>query len=193
LSKAILWIAAGLTGAVALFAGVLYFTRTPTLHGAVIDPPVQARDFQLVDYNGTPFTLSTLRGHPVILYFGYTNCPDECPLTMAHLKLAVEMLGDQAGAVRVLMITTDPARDTANALHLFLGKFNPAFVGLLGTPDQLAKVWQAYGVAVENGGETHSNYIYVLDRAGRLRETFLPDSLAADEAADLRLLLNEGG
>jgi protein SCO1/2 len=193
LSKQVLWISAALTGLVALTAGILYFTRTPSLHGAVINPPMEAQDFQLVDFNGAPFTLSSLRGQPVILYFGYTNCPDECPLTMAHLKLAVDMLGDQSGAVRVLMITTDPARDTADALHAFLGKFNPEFVGLLGTPEELGKVWQAYGVAVENGGETHSNYIYVLDRAGRLRETFLPDSLAADEAADLRLLLNESG
>jgi protein SCO1/2 len=193
LSKQVLWISAALTGLVALTAGILYFTRTPSLHGAVINPPMEAQDFQLVDFNGAPFTLSSLRGQPVILYFGYTNCPDECPLTMAHLKLAVDMLGDQSGAVRVLMITTDPARDTADALHTFLSKFNPEFVGLLGTPEELGKVWQAYGVAVENGGETHSNYIYVLDRAGRLRETFLPDSLAADEAADLRLLLNESG
>jgi protein SCO1/2 len=192
-SKYVLWISAALTGLVALAAGILYFTRSPSLHGSVINPPFEAQDFQLVDFNGAPFTLSSLRGHPVVLYFGYTNCPDECPLTMAHLKLAVDMLEEQAGAVRVLMITTDPARDTPDALHAFLGKFNPEFVGLLGTRDQLGKVWRAYGVAVEGGGETHSNYIYVLDRAGRLRETFLPDSLAADVAADLRLLLKEGG
>jgi protein SCO1/2 len=193
LSKRLLWFAAALTGVIAVAAGILYFTKSPGLHGAVINPPVEAHDFQLTDFNGAPFTLSSLQGQPVILYFGYTNCPDECPLTMAHLKLAVQMLGDQSGAVRILMITTDPARDTADALHQFLGKFDPAFVGLYGTPEQLGKVWQAYGVAVENGGETHSNYIYVLDRAGRLRETFLPDSLAADEAADLKLLLSEGG
>ena len=193
MSKQVLWIAAALTGVVALAAGFLYVTRTPSLHGAVIDPPVEARDFQLVDFHGAPVMLSSLRGYPVVLYFGYTNCPDECPLTMAHLKQAVDMLGDQSGSVRVLMITTDPARDTPDALRAFLGKFNPEFVGLLGSPDQLAAAWQAYGVTVENGGETHSNYIYVLDRAGRLRETFLPDSLAADVAADLKLLLNESG
>jgi len=191
LSKQVLWISAVLTGLVALAAGFLYFTRTPSLHGAVINPPIEAQDFQLTDFNGAPFALS--RGQPVVLYFGYTNCPDECPLTMAHLKLALDMLGNQSSAVQVLMITTDPARDTPEALHAFLGKFSPEFVGLLGTPEELGKVWQAYGVAVESGGATHSNYIYVLDRAGRLRETFLPDSLAADEAADLRLLLNEGG
>jgi protein SCO1/2 len=190
-TKTILWVAALLTAVVALLAGVLYFTSKPTLHGVVLDPPMEAADFQLTDFNGARFTLSELRGAPVVLYFGYTNCQDECPLTMAHLKLAVDMLGEQAANVRVLMITTDPARDTPQAMKEFLGKFDQAFMGLVGTPEQLATVWQAFGVAVEDGGETHSNYIYVLDRAGRLRETFLPDSLPADEAADLRLLLKE--
>ncbi len=191
MTKKLLWVAAAATGVVAVLAGVLFFTHTPTLHGAVIDPPMTMADFTLTDFNGAPFALAEARGKPVVLYFGYTNCPDECPLTMAHLKLAVGMLGPQAANVRVIMVTTDPVRDTPQAMKEFLGKFDQDFVGLVGTPEQLAKVWQAYGVAVENGGETHSNYVYVLDAAGRLRETFLPDSLPQDEAADLRLLLNE--
>lgn len=191
MTKTMLRVAAALTGLVALLAGTLYFTRKPTLHGAVIDPPMAAADFQLTDFNGQPFGLSDVRGEPAILYFGYTNCPDECPLTMAHLKVAVEMLGEQAPKVRIIMITTDPGRDTPEALKEFLGKFDKGFLGLVGTPEQLAGVWRDYGVAVENGGETHSNYVYVLDTAGRLRETFLPDSLPADEAADLQLLLKE--
>jgi protein SCO1 len=190
-TKNVLWLAAVLTAAVALLAGVLYFTRKPSLHGAVIDPPMEAADFQLTDFNGALFTPSELRGAPAVLYFGYTNCPEECPLTMAHLKLAIDMLGEQAANVRVIMITTDPGRDTPEAMKEFLGKFDEDFIGLVGTPEQLATVWHAYGVAVENGGETHTNYVYVLDRAGRLRETFLPDSLPADQAADLRLLLKE--
>ena len=189
--KTVLRVAAALTALVALLAGALYLTRKPSLHGAVIDPPMAAADFQLTDFNGKPFALSEVRGNPAILYFGYTNCPDECPLTMAHLKVALDMLGEQAPKVRVIMITTDPGRDTAEAMREFLGKFDQGFVGLVGTPEQLASVWNEYGVAVENGGETHSNYVYVLDTAGRLRETFLPDSLPADEAADLRLLLKE--
>jgi len=190
-TKNVLWLAAVLTAVVALLAGVLYFTHRPTLHGAVIDPPMEAADFQLTDFNGAPFTLSELRGTPTVLYFGYTNCTDECPLTMAHLKLAVDMLGEQAANVRVIMITTDPGRDTPEAMKGFLAKFDEAFIGLVGTPEQLATVWRAYGVAVEDGGEAHSNYVYVLDSAGKLRETFLPDSLPADEAADLRLVLKE--
>jgi len=191
MNKNWLWVAGVATAVIGVLAVTLYFTRKPALHGAVIDPPIEAAAIQLTDFNRKPFELSSLRGKTVVLYFGYTNCPEECPLAMAHLKTAVELLGDRGADVRVVMITTDPARDTPEALKGFLGKFNRDFVGLVGTPDQLGRVWHDYGVAVENGGETHSNYIYVLDAAGKLRETFLPDTLPADEAADFRLLLNE--
>jgi len=73
----------------------------------------------------------------------------------------------------------------------FLGKFDPSFVGLVGTPDELTKVWKDYGVTVEDSGETHSFFIYMIDQGGNFRETFLPDSLPADIAADTRLLLSE--
>jgi len=185
----VLWATAISIAVVAMFAATLYITRRPTLRGAVIDPPLPAAEIRLTDSNGRPFALSGLRGRLVILYFGYTNCPDECPLTMAHLKLAVDMLGSRASDVRVIMITTDPARDTAESMKNFLGKFNGDFIGLVGTPEALGKVWKDYGVAVENGGETHSYFVYVIDRAGHFRETFLPDSSPADEAADMLLLL----
>lgn len=161
------------------------------LHGAVIDPPLPAAEIHLTDFNGEPFTLGSSRGKVVVLYFGYTNCPDQCPLTMAHLKLTMDVLGARAANVRVVMVTTDPARDSSAALKSFLAKFSPEFVGLTGSEADLAQAWSAYGVTVENGGETHSNFVYVIDKAGKFRETFLPDSLPADEAADLSLLLSE--
>jgi cytochrome oxidase Cu insertion factor (SCO1/SenC/PrrC family) len=76
-------------------------------------------------------------------------------------------------------------------MRSFLDKFSPSFIGLVGSQDQLAKVWKDYGVTVEDNGETHSLFVYVIDRAGDFRETFLPDSLPADMAADLQMLLNE--
>jgi protein SCO1/2 len=190
-NKIVFWVGAASIGAIALVTLILLFTTRPALHGAVINPALPAADIRLSDVNGQPFALSALRGKVAVLYFGYTNCPDQCPLTMAHLKLAVEMLGAQASKVQVVMITTDPARDTAQIMRNWLAKFNPAFVGLVGAPEQLDQAWKAYGVTVENGGETHSNFVYVVDPAGNLRETFLPDSLPADEAADMRLLLGE--
>lgn len=169
----------------------LYFNRKQSFHGSVINPPASMPEISLKDQNGQAFQLSDLRGKVVFLYFGYTNCPDECPLTMAHLKQAMDQLGTQSADVRVVMVTTDPAHDTQQALKDWLGKFNPDFIGLWGTPDELAKVWKDYGVTVESSGETHSFFLYVLDQSGNLRETFLPDSQPADEAADARLLLNQ--
>ena len=108
---------------------------------------------------------------------------------MAHLKTALEGLGAEAQNVQVAMISTDPARDTPQALTNFVNAFNPAFLGLTGTEAQLQQAWQDYGVTVEDGGEIHSTYIYVIDRQGNFRETFTPDTEPADIAADVSLLL----
>jgi protein SCO1/2 len=189
--KGIVWVGIAIVAALGLVTGIWFFRLKPSLHGAVIDPPLPAAEIQMQDFNGKPFTMSGLRGKVAILYFGYTNCPDECPLTMAHLKQAMDLLGGQAKDVQIVMISTDPMRDTAQAMKDFLGKFDPSFIGLVGTQEQLTKVWKDYGVTVENGGETHSFFVYVIDRAGNFRETFLPDSLPSDEAADIRLLLSE--
>ena len=189
--KQVLWVGLASIATVALGAAAWFFTARPSLHGAVIDPPMQAADIRLQDYNNQNFALSGLRGKVVLLYFGYTNCPDECPLTMAHLKLAMDQLGDSANNVRVIMVTTDPKRDTPQVLRSWLTKFSPDFIGLAGSQDALAQVWKDYGVTVLDSGETHSYFIYVIDQAGRFRETFLPDSQPADIAADVRLILAE--
>lgn len=187
-SKVLWFIGAGIA-ALAAVAGFLYQTRQPALRGAVIDPPIAAAEIHLQDFNGQPFTLSSLRGKVAILYFGYTNCTTECPLTMAHLKLALQSLGTGATNARVVMISTDPSRDTPAAMKAFLGAFDPSFIGLVGTSQQLAQVWRDYGVTVEDGGETHSFFIYLIDPAGNFRETFLPDSSPADIANDVFLLM----
>ncbi len=187
----VLWAGIASIAAVAIVAAIMFLTTKPALHGAVIDPPLAAAEIQLQDFNGHPFSLSALRGKVVVLYFGYTNCPDECPLTMAHLKQATDLLAGQSNAVQVIMISTDPRRDTPQALKDFLGQFSPDFLGLSGTDQQLAQVWRDYGVTVEDGGETHSFFVYVIDRAGNFRETFLPDSEPADMAADLHWLATQ--
>ncbi len=189
--KGIVWVGVAIVGALALIAGIWFFRLKPSLRGAVIDPPLPAAEIQLHDFNGQSFTMSGLRGKVAILYFGYTNCPSECPLTMAHLKQATDLLGDRAKDVQVVMISTDPVRDTPQAMKDFLGHFDPSFIGLVGTYEELSPVWKDYGVTVEDGGETHSYFVYVIDRVGNFRETFLPDSLPSDEAADIRLLLSE--
>lgn len=189
MQKHVLWVGIASIAAIALGAAAWLFTVKPSLHGAVIDPPIQAADIRLQDYNGQSFDLGRLRGKVVLVYFGYTNCPDECPLTMAHLKLAMDQLGSDAQNTRVLMVTTDPKRDTPQVLKTWLTKFSPDFVGLQGAPDALAKVWHDYGVTVDDSGATHSYFVYVIDPAGNWRETFLPDAQPADIASDIHMLL----
>ncbi len=174
---------------VAGIAGIIYFSAAPALHGSVINPPAPAAAINLMNFDGKPFSLNDARGKVTLLYFGYTNCPDECPLMMAHLKLAVDELGSNADQTVVAMVTTDPKRDTPDILRQFLGKFDPSFLGITGSNDDLATAWKAYGVTVLNDGETHSNYLYVIDPSGDLVETFLPDAAPEMIAADVRLLL----
>jgi|WetSurMetagenome_2_1015567.scaffolds.fasta_scaffold49123_3 protein SCO1 len=170
---------------------IFFLTNKPSLRGSVINPPWTAPEIKLQDQNGKPFSLNGQRGKVVLLYFGYVNCPDECPLTMAHVKLARESLGDRAQDVQVLMVSTDPARDTPQALKTFMEHFDPSFLGLTGSVPDLQKTWQDYGVTVEDGGETHSTFLYVIDPSGNIRETFLPDTEPQNIAADLKLLLKE--
>lgn len=160
-------------------------------NGAVMSPAVPAAEINLTDHNGQPFQLSGLRGKIVLVFFGFSNCVNECPATLAILRLALEKVGDGSKDVVVVMVSTDPARDTPESMKEFMGRFNPDFLGLIGTPDELAKVWGDYGVAVMDDGETHSSLTYVVDKKGDLRETFSPDILSDDIAADLKILLVE--
>ena len=176
-------------GVLMALTAIVYLTSKPSFRGAVITPPWPAPELKLTDHNGQPFTMSNQRGKVVLLYFGYVNCPNECPLTMAHLKLALESLGNRAKEVQVVMVSTDPVRDTPQALKNFMEHFNPSFLGLTGTPAELQKVWKDYGVTVEAGGETHSTFLYVIDPAGNVRETFLPNTEPNDIARDVGLLL----
>ena len=102
----------GLTLLVALIAvtAIVFVRSQQSFKGSVITPPWPAADFTLTDHHGQPFSISSQRGKVVLLYFGYTNCPVECPLTMAHFKLALEELGDRSKNVQVLMVSTSPER-----------------------------------------------------------------------------------
>jgi protein SCO1/2 len=177
---------------IAALAILIIFVTTACgpLKGAVVSPPVAAADINLTDHNGQPFQLSKSRGKVALVFFGYTHCTTECPATMAIIRQALSTLGDASKDVVVVMVSTDPFNDTPQSMKEFLGRFNPAFIGLLGSPGELNKAWQDYGVLVE-GGETHSSFTYVVDQHGNLRETFSPDTSSDDIAADLKFLLTE--
>ena len=162
---------------------------SPSFHGGVINPAEPAADFNMPDQNGNDFQLSAQQGKIVLVFFGFLNCVDECPLTMAHLSQAMKTLGDKAQNVQVVMVSTDPVRDTPQGMKEYLANFDPTFLGITGTQDKLKPIWDDYGVVVLDGGETHSSYTYVIDQNGNLRLTFDPEMMPDDIAADLESLL----
>jgi protein SCO1/2 len=145
----------------------------------------------MTDQNGNPFELSEMRGKVVLVFFGFTNCVDECPTTMAHIKQALEFVGDGAKDVQVVLVSTDPVRDTPQALQDFLAKFDPSYLGIPGSVEALTQVWNDYGVVVLDGGETHSSLTYVIDKGGSLRLKFGQETTPEDMASDLKILLAE--
>jgi protein SCO1/2 len=136
--------------------------------------------------------LSGQQGNAVLLFFGYTSCPDVCPATLAAFKQMRAQLGAAADRVQFVMVTTDPAVDTPAKLSQFLGGIDPALVGLTGSRAELMPVWAAYGVYVDQvapGAVDHTSRLYAVDAAGNLRLTYQADTPPADVAQDVRRLL----
>lgn len=157
-----------------------------------------AQDFHLTDASGKPRSLADYRGKVVVLFFGYTQCPDVCPTTMAELKSVMQSLGPAADRVQVLFVTLDPARDTPALLAQYVPAFDPRFVGLFGdeaTTVRTAKDFKVFFQPVPGPTPTsytldHTAGSYVFDPAGHIR-LFLRPGQAADQVThDLRLLLS---
>ncbi len=125
---------------------------------------------------------------PTALYFGFTHCKDICPQTLAKLGKARSRAGLNAQQLPIVMVTIDPARDTGPALRAFFAKAGVQGIGLTGWPGQLAPVYRAYGVAIkpEKNDIGHTDYVYLLDREGRLTELISPQMSIQDIADDLR-------
>lgn len=168
------------------------------LRGGVFEPPRMAPDFTLRGSDGSELKLNRFRGKLVVLEFGYISCIDVCPVSLAMLAQARKQLGALAGQVQVIYVTVDPERDTPERMHRYLGAFDPTFIGATGTPEQMAKVRQDYGISatkkmIDSGKNDyvigHSSYLYFVDRKGSLR-AMLPFGRTADDVAhDAALLL----
>ena len=196
--KTIFWLSAVLVLMIALVAGWSQFGRGHIPGGSMIDPPGPAPEITLTDTGGEEFRLSAHRGELVLLFFGYTYCPDVCPGTLKNMQVVFERLGGRAGEVRFVFITVDPARDDAARIRSYLDGFNPAFIGLTGSEDALERVYADYSVNVARGPAAgaagydveHASRIFVVDREGRLIETF-PYGLSRDAIlADLQHLIS---
>jgi protein SCO1/2 len=147
--------------------------------------------------DGERVELATLRGKYLVLYFGYTFCPDVCPTTLNDLAKALEILGEDAEQVQVAMITVDPERDTPEHLRRYLTSFDPSFIGFTGTPEEIAAVATAYGIFYEkHEGSAATGYLVdhtatvsVIDPDGYLRMLFPFGTSSEEIAADLQTFL----
>jgi protein SCO1 len=134
-------------------------------------------DFKLTDHNGKPRTLADFRGKAVVIFFGYTQCPDVCPTTLSDLAAALQKLGADASRVQVLFVTVDPERDTPQLLSQYVPAFNPTFLGLYGDAAQTAAAAREFKVLYQKQpGSTpgsysmdHSAGTFIFDPQGRLR------------------------
>ena len=166
-------------------------SNSNSFHGSLISPPKPVADFTLTNQTLSNTKLSDFRGKYVLLFFGFTNCTEECPLTMGFLKQMHDRLGSQADRTQVMMITTDPTKDTPQALGSFLSHFDPSFIGLTSSLNVLQNIWAEYGVTVMDEGETHTSYVYLIDPQGNLIATYPLLENADGITADLKHLLSE--
>jgi protein SCO1/2 len=170
--------------------------------GMLIDDPSPAPALALNDTRGQPFQLADFAGDVTLLFFGFTSCPDVCPTTLADLAAARKQLGDDGQKLHVVLVTVDPERDTPDRLERYVHSFDPSFSALTGSAEQLAQVYQGYGVMVAKRdmpgsalGYTvdHTASVYVIDQAGRWRGLISNGSPVEDIVSDLRYLLRSGG
>jgi protein SCO1/2 len=158
---------------------------------------VSPLDFQLTNQDGQPVTAADYRHEIVLLYFGYTRCPDECPTTLATLANALHTLGPRSSQVRVLFVSVDPRRDSTEVLKRYVSNFGPEFVGLRGDPAQLTGLSKRYRISYHyekpdkygNYEVDHSSAVFVFDGEGRARLLGESDNTAQQVASDLSRLL----
>ena len=190
-------LAASLVGGALLLAGC--GKSAPSFQNLDLTGNTQfGTDFSMPDTSGKLRSLADYKGEAVVLFFGYTHCPDVCPTTMAELTQALQQLGPDAKRVQVLFVTVDPERDTPQVLAQYVKAFDPSFVGLRPTDAQLAKVAKDFrvyyakvpGTAPGNYTMNHTAASYVFDPSGKLR-LFVRDGQGAQPwVHDLKLLLD---
>ena len=157
-------------------------------------------DFHLVNDDGKPVTGTDYRGKVAVLYFGYTHCPDVCPLTLAHLHVVMQRLGPLADGVRILFVSVDPTRDTPAIMHAYVNAFDKRAVGLTGSPGDVEALVKRYRASFSrepdkgdgNYEVSHSSAIYIFDAKGHARLLATPADSQDALVHDLHLLLDPG-
>ena len=181
----VLGCAAMLTGAPCAAAGGAAAPLPALERVTVLPAPKLLPDFRLTDQDGRTRTLASLRGAPLLVFFGFTHCPEICPAAMTKLKLLHESSGGALKAARVVMISVDGERDTPTVMKKYLASFSPDFIGLTGNPRSVADIAARFSAvafkeqpdAAGNYGYFHSSQVFLVDGGGRLRATFSDASL----------------
>lgn len=201
MDKKILWV--GIASLLIIAAAVvlsMVFAIPPRFRGtSYVEPLLSAPQIKLKQASGTDFLLSDYKGKIVLLFFGYTSCPDVCPVTLAELKVALDETDGGDLNLQVVFISVDPQRDTPEKIQKYVEHFDDSFIGLSGSIEQLEPVWTNYGVyrEVVQGG-TAMNYIVnhtarvtLVDAQGNLRLSYGFQTPPADIAHDIDILLGE--
>jgi protein SCO1/2 len=189
------WLLWGAVAVMAMLAGFYVAQRSgesvPQLtSGTWFPQPRPIENFALTDEMGQPFTLNELKGHPTLVFFGFTHCPDVCPTTLA--KLAQIAKDASMPQLRVLLVSVDPARDKPEQLQQYVRAFDPSFKGVTGEQAQIEQLAKEFGVAIARvdlgGGDytvDHSAAVFLLDAQGRRVAVFTPPFEIRPMAADL--------
>ncbi|MEN9315368.1 MAG: hypothetical protein RIS35_1761 [Pseudomonadota bacterium] len=170
----------------------------PSFRNTDVTGAAFGKGFELTDHLGQRRTLADYRGKVVTIFFGYTQCPDVCPTTLSEMVEVMALLGEKSGRVQVLFVTVDPERDTQELLAQYVPAFDPRFVGLRGSPEEIARVAKEFKVFYQKvpGSRPdlytvdHSAGSYAFDPQGRLRLFIKHAQGAAPLAEDLRKLID---
>ena len=190
-------------GAFALAGGLSACDRLPgasappAFKGIDITGAPYARGFTLTDFNGQARSLADYRGKVVMLYFGFVQCPDVCPTALTRAAAVLQQIGAEAAQVQLMFVTVDPERDTPALLRDYMAAFDPSFVALTGSAEQIkatADEFRVFYKKVPTGSSytmDHTALTYLFDREGRIRVALRHEQTADDYAADVKRLLQE--
>jgi protein SCO1/2 len=181
-------------GGLVIFLGVILFATH--YQGTAGGPSAIGGPFKLVDQSGKPITDEDMKGHPFLVFFGYTHCPDICPTTLFEMSEVMRALGKDADGINALFITVDPERDTPAVMKDYLSSFDPHLRGATGDQkaiDAVEKAYRVYAkkVPAEKGDSSmdHTALVYLMDKQGRFVAPFKLDRKPEAAAADLRRYL----
>ena len=174
-------------------------SKPPDWNATDISGMMPDLEFSLIGPNGTEVEAATLQGTPVLVFFGFTSCPDVCPTTLTQLKLAIKTLGENTGGVQVVLVSVDPDRDTPEVMKSYTASFGPWLLGLTGSDEALTRLRETYGVyaAMESSDAKgsynvmHSAAVFAFDAKGHARLLISDLSDNAAVVADLQQLIDQ--